>query len=419
MAKAKAKAKSTTQDIFPSMLSLNRCMTVSDGEMFSLLGEDDRASSCPPIEVRRHGFRGTMGERDVIAKGRDGSISQVRTTETARTAPGAIGLLVRFSLRIHKIGSGMTINSPQYQDKLKEFIDAAVGNGDHPVVEELSRRYARNILNGRWLWRNANLGDRLHVAVFRNGDPEPLVTSIGFGSAGFSGAYSDSENTLADAMAAMFSGINPVTLRIEARVIWGCPAVVQVHPSENFVDGKEKGDKGVAKFLYKLNPMGTDKLRNVFDEDKVIKSDQPVVGEGALRDTKIANAIRTIDTWYEGTDASAPIPVEPYGASLASGQFHRSSKNDAYTLLEAIDDQIAMIRGVDDAPAFAPDATYLLAMLVRGGVFGKSRKKEPAPKDGAVTSGTAATDAAAATDAVATAPEAAPEAAPESVSEAE
>ena len=41
------------------------------------------------------------------------------------------------------------------------------------------------------------------------------------------------------------------------------------------------------------------------------------MGQAALRDQKIGNALRTIDTWYPAyEERRVPLPVEPNGASL-------------------------------------------------------------------------------------------------------
>ena len=39
-----------------------------------------------------------------------------------------------------------------------------------------------------------------------------------------------------------------------------------------------------------------------------------VDGVAAIHSQKIGNAIRTIDTWYEGAEELGPIAVEPYGS---------------------------------------------------------------------------------------------------------
>ena len=48
-----------------------------------------------------------------------------------------------------------------------------------------------------------------------------------------------------------------------------------------------------------------------------------------MRDQKIGNALRTIDTWYPAyEERRVPLPVEPNGASLDAQEFFRN-KGDA------------------------------------------------------------------------------------------
>lgn len=64
------------------------------------------------------------------------------------------------------------------------------------------------------------------------------------------------------------------------------------------------------------------------------------LGQAAIRDQKISNALRTIDTWYPGFEnRNIPIPVEPNGASLDAQQFFRAdNKSSGFRLMEKITD---------------------------------------------------------------------------------
>jgi len=94
-----------------------------------------------------------------------------------------------------------------------------------------------------------------------------------------------------------------------------------------------------------------------------------------MHSQKIGNAIRTVDTWYPDEDGEGssqgqmpPIAVEPYGSVTSQGKAYRQPKPkmDFYSLLDAwvLKDQV-------------PDVAqqhYVIANLVRGGVFGESGK---------------------------------------------
>ena len=97
-----------------------------------------------------------------------------------------------------------------------------------------------------------------------------------------------------------------------------------------------------------------------------------VNGQAALHSQKIGNALRTIDTWYPEHDdpeeTAGPIAIEPYGAVTNLGRAYRTpkAKQDFYTFF----DQWARGTTLDSVE----DEHYVMAVLVRGGVFGESDK---------------------------------------------
>ena len=91
----------------------------------------------------------------------------------------------------------------------------------------------------------------------------------------------------------------------------------------------------------------------------------------AMHSQKISNAIRTIDTWYPAFESSevGPIAVEPYGAVTNLGQAYRAPKEkmDFYTLFDRY--------ALGGELKHEEDEHYVMAVLVRGGVFGQSGKE--------------------------------------------
>ena len=95
------------------------------------------------------------------------------------------------------------------------------------------------------------------------------------------------------------------------------------------------------------------------------------IGDGdgavaAIHSQKIGNALRTIDTWYSGADENGPIAVEPYGSVTTQGKAWRQPKEklDFYNLLDGW-----IIK--DKAPDL-PQQHFVIATLIRGGVFGEA-----------------------------------------------
>ena len=77
---------------------------------------------------------------------------------------------------------------------------------------------------------------------------------------------------------------------------------------------------------------------------------------------------RTIDTWYPADEGEeiGPIAVEPYGSVTNQGKAYRQPKvkADFYSLLDAW-----VLK--DKAPETG-DQHFVIATLIRGGVFGEA-----------------------------------------------
>jgi CRISPR-associated protein Csy3 len=75
-----------------------------------------------------------------------------------------------------------------------------------------------------------------------------------------------------------------------------------------------------------------------------------------------------VDTWYPDEAGLGPIAVEPYGSVTSQGKAYRQpkEKQDFYTLLDGwvIKDQVPAVE----------QQHYVMANLIRGGVFGESGK---------------------------------------------
>jgi len=120
----------------------------------------------------------------------------------------------------------------------------------------------------------------------------------------------------------------------------------EVYPSEELVLDKGKSKK--SKILYEVK------------------------GHAAMHSQKIGNALRSIDTWYpayrDEEQSAGAIAIEPYGAVTNLGKAYRTPKEnqDFYTLFDswARGGQLERVE----------DEHYVMAVLVRGGVFGESDK---------------------------------------------
>jgi len=301
-----------------------------------------------PITLREKSVRGTISNR---LKGGaqdpaklDAAIQNpnLQTVDVATLPANADALKVQFTLRVLAgTGNPSACNDAAYRQKLL----ATVGNyvQQHGFAE-LARRYAANLANGRFLWRNRIGAEQVEVTVahVENGQAKASWTFDALAHSLLDlkapSAETKSLSELAALIANGLAGNSHVLLQITAFVRIG--AGQEVFPSQELILDRGRGDK--SKTLYDVN------------------------GVAAIHSQKIGNALRTIDTWYAEAAANGPIAVEPYGSVTTQGKAYRQpkEKTDFYNLL---DNWIIK----DKAPE--PDQQhFVIATLIRGGVFGEA-----------------------------------------------
>lgn len=354
---------------FPSVLAISRGINLTNGAMFNM---DEDGNKLGPVKVVRHGIRGVLGAKGAKTKasekGSDG-VAQIQMTETARTDENAHGLLVRFvmnPLSLHDAISGC--NDAGYRSAFEDFINVAMNSES---LAEVSRRYARNILNGRWLWRNRAIADRISIeASWGGSENERVLVEQPTRLADFND-YTEDEKALASVILQGFKGSAP-SIEVIGRIYFDRQGSYEVHPSENYLSDKPKG---LARLLYKYGSLSAADFIKAASADPAHYVDMVPTGLAALRDAKIGNAIRTIDTWYDpvAIDDVPPISVEPNGANIDSGKFLRAKGSNSYSLLETIEKQTKLLNA--DEKTALPDAMFLIATIVRGGVYGESKEK--------------------------------------------
>ncbi|HLA36319.1 MAG TPA: type I-F CRISPR-associated protein Csy3 [Rhodocyclaceae bacterium] len=353
----------------PGVLAFNRCHLVTDGEMFSRLADGRDI----PVPVIRHGLRGTQNVND--GKGNDNpktaasgerKISNVQMTETAKLDPQATALVVRFGLALLDLGASLDacVAADHESGKtMRASVDDFVARAKQSEgLIEVARRYARNIANGRWLWRNRSIAAAIRIDVAKkSGGVVTRIASFDAKSIPLNifESYSGGEQALAEELAAQLRGDSLDGLLIEAVVSPRIEGNLEVFPSQNYVERKPDG---FARPLYKLGHPAQVEMKS-----PSTFTDTRLMGYAALRDQKIFNAIRTIDTWYPAfADTLFPIPVEPRGANLSQQEFYRKGKDSSFDLFKRL-------------PQIDPDSAegmFCIAALDRGGVYGESDKAE-------------------------------------------
>ena len=327
-----------------SVLAFERKLANSDALLYAgNWSELENKNAWQPIAIQSKDVRGTISNRlkNAVASDPAKLDAEIQKPNLQRVDVAALPfdadtLKVSFTLRV--LGDLVTpsaCNDQDYQAILSEKVGAYI---HEQQFHELAARYAENLANGRFLWRNRVGAEAVTVKVNHLVD-QKIKTSwsfdaLAFNLRQFTKPQGDSA-ALAEVIRQGLLGDSFVLLQVDAFVRLGVGQ--EVFPSQELVLNGGR-DSTKSKYLYQVGSVA------------------------AMHSQKIGNALRTIDTWYP--DAECPIAVEPYGSVTSRGTAYRQpkAKMDFYTLLDGwmLKDQLPSVE----------QQHYVIATLIRGGVFG-------------------------------------------------
>lgn len=329
-----------------SVLAFERKIDPSDALFYAGNWVDqEKETAWVPVDVRLKSVRGTISNRlktkDQDPAKLDAAIENpnLQTVDVATLPPSSDTLKVRFTLRVLAgAGKPSACNNTDYEAKLQQVVQAYVQGYGFDV---LAGRYAYNLANGRFLWRNRIGAEQVCVIVdvLEQGNVSQRwkFDALELSLREFDGQAQQADlDALSQIIAQGLAGQRHTSLRITAYVRVG--AGQEVFPSQELILDRGKGDK--SKTLYQVAQVA------------------------AMHSQKLGNAIRTIDNWYPGSSALGPIAVEPYGSVTTQGKAYRQPKEklDFYTLLDnwLLKDNVPEVE----------QQHFVMAVLIRGGVFG-------------------------------------------------
>lgn len=331
-----------------SVLAFEKKLVPSDGRMYGTTWED--REKVVPLKLKEKSVRGTISNRlkpaiknDPTKLNAEVEKANLQTIDVCALETQHDTLQLHFTL---KVLGGLEVpsacNNPNFKEKYRRAVHDYI---DRVGFYELAKRYATNIANARFLWRNRVGAESIevHVKTLNKGEEE----SWAFNSINFNIRSFDSDDsqlkTLAERIRNALSNKDEF-LMLEINCFAKVGKAQEVYPSEELV--MEKGSGKKSKVLYNVD------------------------GIAAMHSQKIGNAIRSIDTWYaEYSEEIGPIAIEPYGAVTNMGKAFRTPKDkqDFYTLFDKF--------GWGEKLERIEDEHYVMAVLVRGGVFGESEKQ--------------------------------------------
>ena len=329
-------------DISDSFFSQTKKITVTDP---ATKKEKVIFAETKPVTIKEKSVRGTISNRlkNAIASDPTKLDAEIEKANLQRVDAAALDencdtLVVTWSCKVLPFtGKPSVCNDQEYQQAL---VSTVQGYLESQGVSELARRYATNIANARWLWRNRVGAESITVNVSCdiNGNKHDFEFDAKSISLKEFNTDDSKINELAGLIEKGLNGDAFIILYVKAFAIMGYGQ--EVYPSQELVldTGKSK-----SKILYEIN------------------------GKAGMHSQKVSNAIRTIDDWYP--DAEFPIAIEPYGAVTTLGTAFRQPKDkmDFYSLIDNW-----VLKG--DAPD-VNQQHYVMGVLIRGGVFGASGKE--------------------------------------------
>lgn len=347
-----------------SVLSFERKLDPSDALFYAgKWNERNNSKHWQAVTLREKAVRGTISNRmkskdtDPAKLDADVEKANLQRVDVATLPNDCDTLKVRFTLRVlGNVGVPSTCNNQAYKQKLLSIVDTY--RQEHSFIE-LAKRYAYNLANGRFLWRNRVSAEQVEIRIHFRSETNPQTWTFNAYNLSLRKFETDDAhiNAQLDSLAQIINmGLideHFVLLEIEAFARMG--EGQEVFPSQELVLDTSKTKKGQkSKILYQVENIA------------------------AMHSQKIGNAIRTIDTWYPQTDALGdigPIAVEPYGSVTSENKAYRQpkEKSDFYNLFDAwvLKDKVPDVE----------NQHYIMATLIRGGVFGESEKDSKKDKE--------------------------------------
>jgi len=358
-------AKSPTAlSLETGMLAFARSVQITEGLFYAT--RKNKSDVLTPIEIFEKGVRGQSSED----KAKNPGLSNPQSVEYAIVPQGHDGVRLSFSVRFLPLAL-----RPHACDKLDvgaayERLAAAYRTAGG--FRTLALLYVWNIANARFAWRNRFQSDEMTVRIETDEgtalvfNPFRLRLDAAATRDDLAAALVEGLPTGIDELIeGVARGLSNENEAFAVRASWSAvmESGQEVFPSQEYIRD-EKKDKQLSRVYAKLPTFyGGRELM-----------------QASMHSQKIGAALRHIDIWHGSEDHHAPIAVNPYGGVQETSAVLRNakSKQSFYDLRAKADDLIEGLEAANGPQDISGDAHFVMANLVRGGVFGASGKKAEA-----------------------------------------
>ena len=354
----------STLSLETGMLAFARSVQITEGLFYAT--NSGKSEVLTPIEILEKGVRGQSSED----KAKNPGLSNPQSVEYAIVPQGHDGVRLSFSVRFMPLSRRP--HACNNTDVGAAYVRLAQAYRERGGYSTLALLYVWNIANARFAWRNRFQSDAMTVCVETDAgklvfDPfrlslEVPATREDLLAALVQGGAAELDGLLAGVAEGLS---NDTHAGFVVKVAWDAamePAQ-EVFPSQEYVRGEKTDDTPSRVFA---------KLPTFFAGRELMQA--------SMHSQKIGAALRHIDIWHGSEEHEAPIAVNPYGGVQETSAVLRDpkSKRSFYDLRAKAEILISGLENPGLDGEISGDAHFVMANLIRGGVFGASGKKAEA-----------------------------------------
>ncbi|MGE0290395.1 MAG: type I-F CRISPR-associated protein Csy3 [Bradyrhizobium sp.] len=362
-----AGVKEKKRSLETGMLSFARSLQPSEGLFWGLPADGGKPQ---PIEVLPRGVRGQNSQASAEKESSQNlpGRSNPQFIESAVVPQGCNGVRLKFSMWIlpHTM-EPWACDVPEVSAAYKDLIQQYRSKGG---FKHLARLYLWNIANGRFSWRNRFQADAMKVAITFDGNEvvfDPTHPRLGFETPASvdelsAAALTNATAPIEELIAHIERGLS--TERVALDVTWQASMQEgqEIFPSQEYLRADKNNDASPSRVYAKLPTYFQGRLIN----------------QASMHSQKIGAAIRHVDVWHKHPDYSA-IAVNPYGGVQKTGAVLRTTRarkgedsaKSFYRLIKEPEELFSAIESASEADSIPADVHFVIANLVRGGVFGE------------------------------------------------
>lgn len=373
-----------TEIALGNTLAFKRALEITDAAMFSLSKDGNETRINPYL----HGMRtqksfDTSKDEGDAGKGNGNDTDNLSLVEMAKLNAEDNTLLLKFAVTLLPIFIEPEIAESNEQKTLIIEKNKALIS-DEEAMNFIADCYAYKIINAAWAWRNRDSAIKITTKIKLDNDKEltikdvqkmplhPVLTSIQkeFGDENPLVEYRDTINELSQVIKETFQNRGE-PLQVEISTELQMTNGATVYPSQLFEPESIKiGKSSLGKKLYTV-PFNTINVNaiNVKEPLKSVRYENPKVQVGITAE-KINNALRKFDLVIDkSSGAEAIISFDPNGSDSTSKKaFRADDKTNLIVLYKKL-----LNNDIEDLEQ--SEKIFLIAMLVRGGLFQEKSNK--------------------------------------------